>query len=181
MAEIPVEKKSSSSWIWILLLLLLGALLLWWLFANDDDDDVVLVNADSDTVAASNLNGEADASANSDASLITTLGMLTGDASLVGRQVRLEGVSVNEVVGDMAFTVGEGDNETLVTFNQVPTPDTPMEGEIDVNPGSTVSIEGAVQAYDGNVPASVSREISESPEIFIDATNVTVAEQGATK
>jgi hypothetical protein len=36
--EIPVEKKSSMSWLWILLALLLAALLLWWLL--DDDDEV---------------------------------------------------------------------------------------------------------------------------------------------
>lgn len=172
MAEIPVEKKSSSSWIWILLLLLLGALLLWWLLADDDDDAELAT--DNDIVAADTM--EADGMANDEATAITSLALLTGGAELVGRQVRLDNVAVNEVVGDMAFTVGEGANEMLVTFNQVPTPDTPTEGQIDVNPGSRVSIEGAVQSFDENVPTSVSREISENTEIFIDATNVTVAD-----
>lgn len=172
MAEIPVEKKSSSAWIWILLLIL-AALLLWWILA-DDDNDADLANVENDTVAESTMDPNSDATTGNEASTITALTMLTSDAGLVGRQVRLDGVAVNEVVGDMAFTVGEGGNETLVTFNQVPTPDTPTEGKIDVNPGSRVSIEGAVQRYDGNVATSVSKEIAENTQIFIDATKVTV-------
>lgn len=38
MAEIPVEKKSSYTWLWILLALLLAALLLWWLLDDDVDE-----------------------------------------------------------------------------------------------------------------------------------------------
>ncbi len=170
MAEIPVEKKSSMSWLWWLLLLAGIIALLWWLLADNDDDEYIAT--DADVVAVDTVDTDADMMANADASAITELSMLTGDAALVGRQVSLDNVAVNEVVGDMAFTVGEGANETLVTFNQVPTPDTPTEGQIDVNPGSRVSIEGAVQSYDGNVPTSVSREIADNPEIFIDATNV---------
>ena len=43
MAEIPVEKKSSLSWLWWLLLLAGVIALLWWLIAaNTDDEEVVI-------------------------------------------------------------------------------------------------------------------------------------------
>ena len=56
MAEIPVEKKSSKSWLWLLLALLLGALILWWILADDGDDaelvdnDVAVVETVDNTV-----------------------------------------------------------------------------------------------------------------------------------
>ena len=39
MAEIPVEKKSSSAWLWIVLLALLGAIAGWWLLSDDGERD----------------------------------------------------------------------------------------------------------------------------------------------
>ena len=42
MAEIPVEKKSSMTWLWLLLAAILAALLIWWITADEDDAEPVL-------------------------------------------------------------------------------------------------------------------------------------------
>ena len=44
MAEIPVEKKSSRTWLWLLLAAILVVLLIWWLSSGNDnvvDEDAV--------------------------------------------------------------------------------------------------------------------------------------------
>ncbi len=171
MANIPVEKKSSTSWIWWLLLILGIIALLWWLFASNDDE-AQYVAADNEPVVAETAAVEPAAGA--DAGAITALSALSGGAALVGREVRLDNVPVNQVVGDEGFTIGEGANQTLVMFDEYPTPDTPIEGQVDVDPGSRVSIEGTVENYEGDVPASVSREVSENAQIKIRASSVNV-------
>jgi len=170
MANIPVEKKSSSSWIWILLALLLVGLLIWWLLseANDDDAEVATI-ADTESVETAQ-DGETGA--------ITTLAALGNLPELVGREINLEDVAVTEVVGDMHFTVAEGDREALVKFDQVPTPDTPKEGLIDVNPGSRVSIEGTVRDLETEMPDTVSREIADDTDAYIFADVVSVIDGG---
>jgi len=40
MAEIPIEKKSSKTWLWVVLALLVVALLAWWLLDDDSEDAV---------------------------------------------------------------------------------------------------------------------------------------------
>lgn len=159
MAEIPVEKKSSSSWIWILLALLLLALLLWWLLSDDDDEVVAPVVEDE--VAAVEPVGA-----------ITSVAMLSGIATMIGSEVNLENVAVTEVVGDEGFTIGEGENETLVMFDEVQTPDTPTEGRFDINPGSTVSFTGVVEEYNAEMAQSVTEEVREGTQAFIRATNI---------
>ncbi len=176
MAEIPVEKKSSSSWLWWLLLLAGLIALLWWLFiAGDDDREDDL---DNDVVAEQTVDDgdvTADATAG-EVATITGLAGLAGLGDMIGRDVELTDVAVNEVVGDEAFTVGEGDNETLVMFDETRTPDTAMEGNVDVNPGSQVTITGNVRDYASNVPQSVSSEISANTNAMIFASNVEVVE-----
>lgn len=48
MAEIPVEKKSSNTWIWLLLAAILVALLVWWFAAEDDYDDEAYMASGAD-------------------------------------------------------------------------------------------------------------------------------------
>ena len=168
MADIPVEKKSSNSWIWWLLLILGILALLWWLFAANDDEAVDYAATETDTVAA-------DTQTNPKGEVITALSALSGGTALVGRQVRLDSVAVNEVVGDEGFTVGEGANKTLVMFDEYSTPDTPTEGQVDVNAGSRVAIEGTVENYEGEMPTSVSREIGANTQIMVRASSVNVA------
>lgn len=53
MAEIPVEKKSGKSWLWILLPLLLLGLLLWWIL-DDDSADGIEYTDDAQVTAPAN-------------------------------------------------------------------------------------------------------------------------------
>ncbi len=149
MAEIPVEKKSNLSWLWWLLLLAGIIALLWAIFDNDDDTPDVL-EEDTDIVA-----------------------------NRIGDDVNLDTVPVNRVIGDMGFTVGEGANETLIRFDQVQTPETAREGLIDVNPGSTVSLAGNVQALDlSNMPQSIQADLEGGNDAYIRAARVNVQNGG---
>ncbi|RPF71628.1 hypothetical protein [Aurantiacibacter spongiae] len=176
MAEIPVEKKSSSSWLWWLLLLLGVIALVWWLIAANDDDDVeTAVNDDVATQTAPADGAMADGDMQANAAGQTTLTGLAGLANLgtmIGQDVELTGVPVNEVVSDEGFTVGEGANETLVMFDEAYTPNTPMEGGVDVNPGSNVTITGTVRDFPGDLPESVTREVDTDAAAMIFAREV---------
>lgn len=100
MAEIPVERKRSFAWLWILLAALLAGLLLWWLLSDSDDVEV----ADPGAAVA-----EAGAP-------VTDIGSLFGPsaAALAGREVRLEGVEVQDVGDGRALLVGPGGGNALL-------------------------------------------------------------------
>jgi len=180
MAEIPVEKKSSMAWLWWLLLLAGLAALLWWAFAaNDVDGDLEedLVDVDAvettanDDMDVDNLPTNADGQ-----TVLTGLAGLANIGNVIGRDVELVDVPVNRVVGDEAFTIGEGDNETLVMFDEYPTPNTPMEGHVDVNPGSNVTLIGNVRAMPDVLPESVVEDINTDAAAMIFATSVETVE-----
>ena len=57
MADIPVEKKSSTGWLWALLALLLAALLLWWIFSEADDEEVRPLDTADGTAAVTTGEG----------------------------------------------------------------------------------------------------------------------------
>ena len=173
MAEIPVEKKSSMAWLWWLLLLAGIIALLWWALAGDDDETA---DTPGDEVAVTDTADTDDTANTGEVTAITGLAGLAGLGDMIGREVELSGVAVNEVVGDEGFTVGEGDNETLVMFDERPTPNTPMEGHVDVNPGSNVTITGTVREYTADVPQSVSEEIADNTNAKIFASRVEVVD-----
>ena len=178
MAEIPVEKKSSMAWLWWLLLLLGIIALLWWALSGDDDEvDPALEDDVAVETDAGDVDTDGDLMADTgEVTAITGLAELASLGDMIGREVELSGVAVNEVVGDEGFTVGEGDNETLVMFDERPTPNTPMEGHVDVNPGSNVTITGTVREYTADVPQSVSEEIADNTNAKIFASRVEVVE-----
>lgn len=65
---------------------------------------------------------------------------------LVGRRVRLTNASVQDVVGDRAFYIGANENQrVLVVFEEEPTPNTPIDGKVDVKEGQTVAINGVIR------------------------------------
>lgn len=179
MAEIPVEKKSSLAWLWWLLLLAGILVLLWFLFFNvDGDADDVL---DDDVVAEQTVDDAAAIDPNADATTgataLTGVAALAGLVEMIGRDVELSDVAVNRLVGDEGFTIGEGANETLVMFDEIPTPNTPMEGNVDVNPGSRVTISGEVRAFPGDLPQNVTEDLSASnSKAMIFANSVEVVE-----
>ena len=108
-----------------------------------------------------------------------TLDALSSLGDRIGDDVNLDTVPVNRVIGDMGFTVGEGANETLIRFDQVQTPETAREGLIDVNPGSTVSLAGNVQALDlSNMPQSIQADLEGGNDAYIRAARVNVQNGG---
>lgn len=179
MAEIPVEKKSSLAWLWWLLLLAGILALLYFLFFNVDGDaddnlgdDVVLEQTIDDAGVIDTTADTADTAAG-----VTAITGVAGLADMIGRDVELAGVAVNRLVGDEAFTVGEGADETLVMFDEERTPNTPMEGNVDVNPGSRVTISGEVRAFPGDLPQNVTEDLSASnSNAMIFAKSVEVVE-----
>ena len=184
MAEIPVEKKSNLSWLWWLLLLAGIIALLWAIFDNDDDtpdvleeDTAIVANdaaTDVETVDPVDTGMAADATGT-----VVTLDALSSLGDRIGDDVNLDTVPVNRVIGDMGFTVGEGADETLIRFDQVQTPETAREGLIDVNPGSTVSLAGNVQALDlSNMPQSIQADLEGGNDAYIRAARVNVQNGG---
>ncbi|MBZ6378423.1 hypothetical protein B5C34_12950 [Pacificimonas flava] len=176
MAEIPVEKRSGiPGWVWVLLALIIVALLAWWLLAEEEEDIETAetgIVAEEEYVAGdefADLEDEIDMPATA---TITTLAGLSGIASLVGTDVDLDNVTVSSVPGDMMFYIGEGDQQTLVLFDQTPTPDTPMEGEYDINPGMTIDVEGEVRAADGSLSDGVSADMPAGTEAYIYADSI---------
>ena len=66
--------------------------------------------------------------------------------SLIGRRVRLTGVQVQSVVGDRTFYVGPSESQRiLVLLDEEKTPDSKIEGKVDVDPGQTVSFTGVIE------------------------------------
>lgn len=177
MAEIPVEKKSGvPGWLWLVLALIIIALLIWWLTGQEDEAELV---ADDVVVEDEYLAEDDIALADPEIATgpIVTLAGLTGLATLVGQDVALDGVEVTAVTGDMAFYIGEGENRTLVLFDETPSPDMPQqEGQLDINEGMIVDIDGEVRAADGTLSDGVSAVIAENTEAYVYADTIATQE-----
>jgi hypothetical protein len=150
MAEIPIERKSGSKWLWILLALLALALIAWWIL-DDDGDDVVEYTDQAvvtDTVPAAT-------------------GML-----VAGESVDMDGVEVTSLAGDMAFYIEMNGQQVPVFFDQVPTPGDATEGEYDINPGSILNIEGEVRSATDTLPANADPSILGQSQNYIFAESI---------
>lgn len=66
-------------------------------------------------------------------------------ATLVGRRVELTGATVQEVISDRVFWIGDAKRQLLVALDETPTPDAAVEGMVNVQKGQTVRLEGTVQ------------------------------------
>ena len=147
MAEIPVEKKSGKGWLWALLALLIIALIAWMLLGDDGDEPV-------DTTET-----------------VATAPMGTGVLE-IGESVDLENVLVTSLAGDMAFNADVSGQNMLVLFNQEQTPGDAVEGEYDINEGSTVNIEGSVRSAAEPLPEGVTAQIPAGTDRYIFADTI---------
>lgn len=148
MAEIPVERKGGGIpwWVWLLLAAIVVALLIWWASAEEDEVETVepvgveaVEPFPADGVATNQMAA---------AGPITDMSMLmpTISEDMVGRQVQLDGVQIQEVVSDIGFWIGPSqDQRIFAVLSQEPTPTTPTEGAADVNPGSTANVSGTIR------------------------------------
>lgn len=144
MAEIPVQQKSGARWwVWALLALLVIGLLVW-LLSDNDEADVAVVDPAAQVVAP--VGTIVPPATGPITDLATILG--TADmGTLVGRQVRLSNVTVQDVVGDRGFWVGPDANQrAFVVLNEVPTPGKPgVEGRYDVTAGQVINVNGLIR------------------------------------
>lgn len=171
MAEIPVHKKGGIPWwVWLLLALIIAALL-WWLLADNDRADPVTDPLVTETTPVIDETVIADTTVGP----ITTMGALMGAplASMIGREVVLTGVPVESLEGDQAFYIGDSPtNRALVVFNEQPTPGMAMEGNVDVNPGSMVTLRGTVRDGAATPPPGTTTPLPAGA--YIEASNVDV-------
>ncbi len=152
MAEIPVEKKSGLGWLLILLALLLLALLAWLLLSGDDDEVEPVV---AEPVA--------------EAPLLPAAGAL-----VVGENIDLDGVEVTELAGDTAFYIDHEGQRVPVFFDEVPTPGTPTEGQLDINQGSILNIDGEVRAATDTLPEGADPSILGTSQNYIFANDIEI-------
>ena len=183
MAEIPVEKKGGIPWwVWLLLLLAL-ALLLWFLLAdNDDDVEAVATEDDAALIADPDDDGLPEVT-DAAGETITDLALIANnsDGSLDGRRVELTGVTAGSVPEDAGFYIlapGTTQERVWVVLEEVRTPDTPIEGRVDVDQGDTVDIVGVMRRAGEGAPegAAIPGPTADLPDgisHFIYASRVT--------
>ncbi len=180
MAEIPVEKKSGFPWWLLLLLAAILVVALIWLLADDDEEavvaDPVVVEESMATIPADQTTDEFGAG-----ETITDLGLIatTSDGSLEGRSVELTGVEAGSVPDDAGFWLNAPGGERIwVVLEEVRTPDTAIEGRVDVDEGDRLDVVGTiVNAREGS-PAGAAippptQPLPEGIDHFILAERVT--------
>lgn len=110
---------------------------------------------------------------------MTALADLVGSeqiGDLVGRAVDLQAVPVESLAGDMAFWIGDNrERRVYVLFDGVPTPDTPTEGKVDIDPGDRVNISGEVRRAD-TIPEGVTADIPAGVDAYIYARTLNEAD-----
>lgn len=171
MAEIPIEKKSGlPGWLWPLLAALLAALLLWWLL-SDDDEEVAPVQ---DTVATAPMETAAPIGAGA----VAGAGAAGAAAAYtVGQTVNLDNARVTSVPGDMMFNVDANGQNMLVLFNEVSTPADAVEGQVDINPGMTVNLDGQIRSASDALPAGVTANQLGGASQYLYATEIEIVGQ----
>jgi hypothetical protein len=154
MAELDIQKKRGTSWVWWIVGLIVLALILWWMFGGNRNAAVPGdVGAVTDTTASATAPvATAPAPTAAPEGALTDLGAITGatDAgALVGRQVELRDAHVLGVVGDRGFWVGPDSAQRLfaVRANQ----GTPPGGA--VKAGQTVNLHGVVKSLSADLAA----------------------------
>ena len=139
MAEIPVEKKSSSkTWLWLLLAALLVVLIIWWLSAADDDVEPVVVDTapieSVETVEPALMAGE-----------MTLAAILAQPQAYIGQEFTGE-VDVGGPLTDRGFWV-ENDGARMFAIII----DEPREVPLDINPGQRLQVTGGMIREGGDV------------------------------
>lgn len=165
MAEIPVTKKSGIPW-WVWAILAAIVLLLLFLFLGGDDDDVDVADADRAVVASTDTNVITD---------LTTLEQ--GTAELAGRQVDIDGARVERMIGDRGFLVTDNAGATVyvVLDEIVPGPDSGDDGDVDVNTGQTVDIEGEVfEVTNGRINGEPIEGLPQGAQLYVYASTVEI-------
>ena len=177
MAEIPVEKKSSMSWLWMLLLLLAGALIIWWLLGemNETEDE-------ADQVAVEQTDATTQATGAQTAGAMTLAAILANPSEYHGRSGFTGEVGVAGPLTDRGFWIDQ-DGERMFALII----DQPAELPVDINEGTRLRLDGgtvrdsaAILAgeFEGDALDADTRAIVEDEDaiLIIDETNITIVE-----
>ena len=173
MAEIPVEKKSSKTWLWLLLAALLVVLIIWWLAAADDDEveTAVVDPAPIETVEtteATPMAGE-----------MTLAAILAQPQQYIGQEFTGE-VDVGGPLTDRGFWV---ENDGARMFALVI--DQPREVPIDINAGQRLQVNGGMIRAGGDVSDvqgvaldDDTRALLQDQDVFmmVDESNIEILE-----
>lgn len=154
MANIPVERTSSTPWwLWLLGLLLL-ALLIWFLVGLLGDDEEVVEADPIEAIEPAPAVAPVDpAEPVDDDATITSLTALDEalEAGNAGAAVNLTGATVSSLAGDSTFYVGDGTNRALVVLEDLGEseggPGTGADGAFNVDAGDTVTLRGTVRPF----------------------------------
>jgi cytoskeletal protein RodZ len=192
MAEIPVTKKSSSSWwIWLIGLLVLAAII-WFLYQTFTDDrasapattapsTATAPAAPTSTAPATSPQTDAapatSAAPASTGETITDTGAYAsaGDKlSLVGRRAELTDARVARVVGPKAFTVVSGSDEMVVMVDDDLSKGVGTQGQIDK--GNVLNVKGTFRRLTAEEISDVSdnrfRDLTEQERETLRKTQV---------
>jgi len=186
MAEIPVERKGGIPWwVWLIgALLLIG--LLFLLFGNNRNEPDRVAVAPTPVVATETVPVVAPIAAPVDNAAISgpitdlaTIIDTTDRSALVGRQVDLDNVRVLDVVGDRGFFVGaDQSRRAFVVLNEVPTPNTPVEGRYDVTRGQMININGVMRRpSDTAIADQPIQDMPAGTEVLIHAQSLDIVQR----
>lgn len=184
MAEIPVQKKGGVPWwVWLLLLALVAVLLIWWI-ADDDEVETAAVDPVATETVAPIVPNDTNAMQVTADGPITDLAMLTGsiDPAWEGRQVQLTRVPVQSVVGDASFWVGTSETSRVyAVLTEERTPNTPIEGEVDIDTGDVVNLAGTIRSgsapLEGAAMGTPTDPLPQGVERYIIVSSADVVEQ----
>lgn len=134
MAEIPVEKKSNLTWLWIVLAIVLIGLLLWWVLA--EDDDVEALEGDAAAIEQP-YDAEGDPMAAGTEGEMTIAAILANPQAYYGQEGFETTATVGGPLTDRGFWIeNDGARMFAIVIDQ------PAERPIDINPGATLRIDG---------------------------------------
>ena len=159
MTQIPVERKRGvPAWAWLLIVLILVALL-WWLFTLVNDNRRAAAADQQPVVSAPPLTD------------LSSIAGASDKLSLAGRKAQFTNVTVQSVVGDKTFWIGPSkDKQLFVVLNEQPSPNKTVEGQVNVNPGQTVTVTGVIKKLPSMAEARKQWQLS-------DANSTTLANQ----
>lgn len=184
MADIDVERKTSSmAWLWWLLGLLLVGLLLWWLLADDDDADLTVVDPADPAMVTPATTPEPIAQGG-----LCVAEVLANPTTYVGQTLGTCPMQVVEVVSDRGFWIEENGQRIFVVINEGAPGVADTQGRVDerpdINPGQTINITEAmvlddVQNLAGPLDQQTQSIAQQQPWFLaIDEENVNVLTQG---
>ena len=156
--------SSGAKWLWIALIALLAVVLLFWLLnpAGEPDENIVTNEVPVDTP---------DIPAVQSSEPITNPALLPSIRADIGRPVAFASVPVTRMVGDDAFTIGEGGGETLVMMDETAGAELTIEDIAVITPGETVTVRGRVRSLEGmTLPAGA--DALTQRQAYIAATEV---------